>query len=230
VEVTASCAERDRADLLPELGSLGLGTAWLPSDTTAAYTFHYDGDRRTMWQEAVAEPWSPQQAVAAVGDADWVHVGALTRSDFPVETLAALADRRKLLVDGQGLVRSPALGPLRRDAGIGAALEHVAILKLDDEEATILAGSLEAEAIRRLGVAEVIVTLGARGSFVVTRDLAEQAAAAPAAEPVDPTGAGDMFSAAYLDARCRGVAPPEAARTAGAFVSMLLTERAAAQA
>jgi hypothetical protein len=33
---------------------------------------------------------------------DWVHVGALARSDFPAETLAALARDRRLSFDGQG--------------------------------------------------------------------------------------------------------------------------------
>ena len=53
-------------------------------------------------------------------DATWVHVGALVRTDFPTETLAALATaERRLLVDAQGLVRTPALGPLRTNGQIG---------------------------------------------------------------------------------------------------------------
>jgi len=46
---------------------------WHESAETTAYSFHYEGERRIMRQEAVADPWSPEQAVAAIGDATWIH-------------------------------------------------------------------------------------------------------------------------------------------------------------
>ena len=89
-----------------------------------------------MWQDAVGDPWSAEQAVAAAGDATWINVCALTRTDFPPETLAALAkDGRQLLVDLQGLVRTATIGPLETNAHIGDVLPHVEVLKLNDEEA-----------------------------------------------------------------------------------------------
>ena len=66
-----------------------------------------------MRQDSVGEPWSTERALEAAADATWVHVGALVRTDFPPETLAALAtEGRRLLLDAQGLVRTAALGPL----------------------------------------------------------------------------------------------------------------------
>ena len=80
---------------------------WHESSTTTAYSFHYEGDRRIMWQDAVGDPWTPEQAVEAAGDATWIDVCALTRTDFPPDTLAALdPGGRQLLVDLQGLVRT----------------------------------------------------------------------------------------------------------------------------
>ncbi len=230
VAVTAACTTEDRDTLLPELEALGLETTWWPSATTTAFTFHYDGDRRVMRQDAVGESWPPGQALAAAGDAAWVHVGALSRSDFPEETLAALArSGRSLLVDAQGLVRTPALGPLQRDAAIGECLRHVTVLKLSRAEAQILAGTTDdADGLRALGVPEIVVTLGSQGSLVVAGDVTERVAAPPVAGRVDPTGAGDTFSAAYLDARTRGLAPAQALREASAFVAVLLAERARA--
>ena len=56
-----------------------------------------------MWQDAVGDPWTPQQAVEAAADATWIDVCALTRTDFPPATLAALdPGGRQLLVDLQG--------------------------------------------------------------------------------------------------------------------------------
>ena len=201
----ASCAAADRAHLLPPLEAFGLPVTWYESETTTAYDFHYEGDRRIMRQESVGEPWTAERAVEAVGDAGWIHVGALVRTDFPEGTLAALAGRgRRLLVDGQGLVRMPALGPLQTDGEIGGVLKHVTILKLNDEEAETLVGSAEPERLRALGVPEVILTLGSKGSFVVTESAVEHAPAKEIGGPVDPTGAGDTALAGLLCARISG--------------------------
>ena len=81
------------------------------------------------------------------------------------------------------------------------------MLKLADEEAAVV-GDVD--------VPEVIVTHGARGATVN--------GVLVAAEPVDrdPTGAGDMFGAAYLVSRSEGANPVDAARRAAAVVSELL--------
>jgi hypothetical protein len=126
--VAVSCARNDWAVLAPHVEEFPLPVAWYESPTTTAYSFHYDGDRRIMRQEAVGEPWSAGRAVEAVGDSRWIHVGALVRTDFPDETLAALAgEERRLLVDAQGLVRTASLGPLQTDGDVGDALRHVHI-------------------------------------------------------------------------------------------------------
>jgi sugar/nucleoside kinase (ribokinase family) len=221
--VAASCARRDRKELLAPLEAFGLPVRWFESATTTGYSFRYDGDRRIMRQEAVGEPWSPEHAMAAVGDALWVHVGALVRSDFRPATLAALAEGgRRLLVDAQGLVRTPVLGPLQTDPDIGDALSSVSILHLDEQEARTLAGSADPERLRTLGVPEIILTLGSLGAVVVTQHLAEHIPALDVEAAVDPTGAGDTFSAAYLTRRAAGAEPLEAARIAAETVASFL--------
>jgi sugar/nucleoside kinase (ribokinase family) len=221
--IAAACAARDRDRLLPALETFGLPVTFFESAATTAYTFHYEGDRRIMIQEAVGDPWSAAQSLEAVADARWIDVGVLTRTDFPPETLRALAgDGRRLLVDAQGLVRTPALGPLRTDAEIGDVLRHVTILKLDDEEALTLAGGTDPEGLRSLGVPEVLLTLGSRGSFVVTARASEHVPATQVAGPVDPTGAGDTLAAAYLARRASGAEPVEAARSATETVAAFL--------
>jgi sugar/nucleoside kinase (ribokinase family) len=220
--VVAACAKADRATLLPPLEAFGLPVTWRESEATTAYSFHYEGDRRIMSQDAVGEPWSPDAAVDAAGEASWVHVDALVRTDFPPETLAALADGRQLLVDAQGLVRTAALGPLRTDGEIGDALRHIAILKLNDEEAETLVGRADPERLRALGVPDVILTLGSLGSIVITSDTIQKIAARQIEGDVDPTGAGDTFSAGYLVARAAGADPVEAARAATDTVAAFL--------
>jgi len=219
----ASCSVRDRDELLPALEAFGIPVSWHESSMTTSYSFRYEGDCRIMRQDAVGEPWSVAQSVEAVGDARWVHVGALTRSDFGADALEALAHGRTLLVDGQGLARTPALGPLVTDGDVGDLLPYVTILKLDEDEAAALAGSSDPDRIRVLSVPEVILTLGSRGSFVVTPSQVAHVPAHDIGGAVDPTGAGDTFSAAYLNARAGGAQPVEAARAATSVVAEFLT-------
>src|SRR5204863_8120307 len=100
---------------------------------------------------------------------------------------------------GQGLVRARERGPLRLDAEFDpAVLEHVSILKLAEEEAQVLLGEVDEASVRRLGVPEVLVTYGSRGSVVFADGRADEIAASPVAR--DPTGSGDAFAVSYLAA------------------------------
>ena len=221
--VEAACSAEHRAELVPALEAFGLPTSWHESSTTTEYSFHYEGDRRIMRQEAVGDPWTPAQAVAAAGEAIWVDVCALTRTDFPADTLAALAaDGRQLLVDLQGLVRTATIGPLHTDEHIGDVLRHVEVLKLNDEEAETLVGSAGPRTLLDLAVPEVILTLGSQGAWVITPSLVEHVPSVPVAGHVDPTGAGDTYSVTYIVQRAAGAEPVEAARVAAATVSEFL--------
>jgi sugar/nucleoside kinase (ribokinase family) len=166
-------------------------------------------------------------AAPALRDAGWILVAGLVRSHFPPETLAVLArDGRRLLLDGQGLVRVARCGPLERDADVDRAVfEHLAVLKLSEGEARALVGSTESDALRSLGVPEVLLTLGSEGAVVVTGDVAAPIAPQPTSGSVDPTGAGDAFSFAYLDGRARGLDPVPAAERAAHVAAEVISDR-----
>ena len=210
---------------------LGLPVSWRPARETTAFSFHYEGDRRVMAVDAVGDAWSPEDVAGWAGEAlagaAWLHVGALLRSDFPPGVLQSLAaGGRRLLLDGQGLVRRAERGPLRSDGALERSLlASTAALKLDEEEATLLAGGTCESDLRALGVPEVIVTLGSRGAFVVADGTSARIGAEPVGEAVDPTGAGDAFGVAYAVARDRGIAPLDAAREATRLVASLLGGR-----
>ena len=125
-----------------------------------------------MRVETIGEPWSegdePERGLRRV---EWVHVAPLLRDDFPPEMLERIARRRRVLLDGHGLVRTREVGPLRLDGDFDRTLlRHVSILKLAEEEAEAILGHSELEELRELGVPEVVVTFGAGGSLVLTRD------------------------------------------------------------
>ena len=182
-----------------------------------------------MTIEELGPDWSPEEmhgwVARGLDGTSWVQVAALRRDEFRQDTLAQLARGRKLLLDGQGLVRAPSVGALVTDANYDpAVLEHVAVLKLSEPEAELL-GGLEEESLRRFGVPEVVVTLGSRGARVLDHSGLRDVPGRPV-EPVgDPTGAGDAFGAAYLVARADGNSPVGAARRACGIVADLLSGR-----
>jgi sugar/nucleoside kinase (ribokinase family) len=222
--VVAKCGEPERRSYLRRLSALGLPVSLTAAGETTSFAFRYDADgRREMRVEAIGEPWSeadePERVLRQV---EWVHVAPLLRGDFPPEILERIAHRRRVLFDGHGLVRARRVGPLALDGDFDPALlRHVSILKLAEEEAQAILGGGDLEGLRGLGVPEIVVTFGAGGSLVLTRDSAVRVPARPAGG--EPTGAGDAFSVAYLSARAGGHRPASAARRASALVSAFLS-------
>jgi 1D-myo-inositol 3-kinase len=202
--IVAKCGERDAVDFSRALETTDIPFELAVGAETTSFSFSYDESGvRTMAVDAVGDPW--QREELRLEGVEWVYVGSLLRGEIDV---GWVSDGRTLLLDGHGLVRVPEPGPLRLDGGFDRAqLRGVEMLKLAEEEAAA-AGPVD--------VPELIVTHGARGATVNGVHVG--------ADPVDrdPTGAGDMFGAAYLVARSRGDAPVDAARRAAALVSELL--------
>lgn len=211
--IVARCATSDRDQLLPPLVRLGTPVRYVPGTSTAAFAFSYDGDRRTMAVDTIGDIWRPVD----VPDlrCRWIHLAPLSRSDWPVATVKALARRSRVSFDGQGLVRKPQIGPLELDDDFDREiLRYIWVLKLADEEADVVGD------VRSLGVREVVVTHGSRGSTVYCGGEAEHVPAHPLDH--DPTGAGDAFATAYVVGRNAGFSPVGAARRATAVVASLL--------
>ena len=213
-QILARCSDADRRLLLPRLAELGLPVRLLHAAATTAFSFSYDGDRREMRVDRIVDSWQPGD-VALDRRVRWVHVAPLLRCEFDAETLASLARGRRVLLDGQGLVRVPKEGPLELDADFDRALlEHVSILKLADEEAEMLGD------VGSLGVPELLLTHGSRGATI---HAAGRTFEVPThAHARDATGAGDAFSAVYLASRADGLGPSSAARRATSAVAALL--------
>jgi sugar/nucleoside kinase (ribokinase family) len=112
-------------------------------------------------------------------------------------------------------VRAPRTGPLELDDDFDRELlRYIRVLKLADEEAAVLGD------VTALGVREVLVTHGSRGSTVYCGGAVEDVKAH--AVDRDPTGAGDAFATAYIVGRNAGFSPVGAARRATAVVGSLL--------
>ena len=211
--IVARCAATDRDRLLPPLVRLGTPVRYVPGTSTAEFAFSYDGDERTMEVNAIGDTWRPGDVPEL--RSRWIHIAPLSRAEWPAATLKALARRSRVSFDGQGLVRAARTGPLVLDDDFDRELlRYIWVLKLAEEEAEVLGD------VRALGIREVVVTHGSRGSTVYCGGVAEHVKAHPLGH--DPTGAGDAFATAYIVGRNAGFRPVGAARRATAVVASLL--------
>ncbi len=142
--------------------------------------------------------YSPSSAdLGRILSADHVHIGWLDDGG---------ALRRALAAQGRSVSQDLSVNADPRNLGV--------------EGLSVCFGSLAgppgpAEALARgwlaQGAAMAVVTRGAGGATVVCREGVWHVPAEPV-EPVDTTGAGDSFIAAFLLARIGGASPEQAAR------------------
>jgi sugar/nucleoside kinase (ribokinase family) len=216
--IVARCADADRSALVPPLSALGVPVTWLPAPCTTAFEIRNDGEDREMTVGDPGAPWTVAEA-QSVGRVTWVHLGGLTRGDFPADVLAALGRDRRLALDGQALVRPAEAGPLVLDDDFDPALlRHVTALKLNEEELDALGGE---ERVLALDVPELLLTKASAGAVVIAGGVREHVHTRRI-EIADPTGAGDAFLAAYSWARASGHRPISAARQAATTAARVL--------
>ncbi len=191
---------------LEVLKAQGVGTGGVvvrPGPTSVTEIDVMPQGERIISHEAfgVCRGYAPSLAeVERLMRADHVHIGWLDDGG---------ALRRALAARGQSV---------SQDLSVNADPDHLGV-----EGLTIAFGSLAgppgpAEVLARTwslqGAALAVVTRGASGSTVVDGQGVWHVAAEPV-EPIDTTGAGDSFIAAFLLAWLGG-APPDAAARAGA--------------
>jgi sugar/nucleoside kinase (ribokinase family) len=227
-QILTRCAPADRALFDADLRALTIPVTVLPSERTSGFDHDYDGETRMTRVTSIGDPWARAHSAHLDPAVGWVHVAPLLRSDFPPETLASLANGRRLSLDAQGLVREPRVGPLVQNADFDPAmLAHVSVLKLSEDEARIVAGgSFDRSTALSLGVDEILVTLGSHGEDVWVEGSSTHVSTTPVLD-VETTGAGDAFMVAYAFARLDDASPVDAARSASALVSRMLSDRKA---
>lgn len=136
-----------------------------------------------------------------------LHIGTVSMTDEPARdaTLEAVAEARRASVAVSCDINfRPSLWNSREEMLDNAkrVLPMVDLLKVSDEEASLLTGRKDPEEMsdilmRDYPISCIAVTCGERGAFIRSRLGTARISAVPA-KAVDTTGAGDAFWAAFL--------------------------------
>jgi sugar/nucleoside kinase (ribokinase family) len=160
----------------------------------------------------------------AAFESEALLIGAVLQ-EVDVE-IAAVPRAGLLMLDLQGFLRRlSAAGDvsLHFDARTERVIRNCDILKVDPEEAFVVTGTHQpdraAQRLHRMGAPVVLITLGARGCWIY--DGTKKAAIeAPRIDAVDPTGAGDVFAAAFTSQILKGTGLETAGRFATAAAAL----------
>lgn len=182
----------------------------------------------SYWREASAARTfmrlpGAERALEAMGQADLFYLSGISLSLFDdadrviLRTVAEAVRRQggDVAFDPNYRPRNwPSQAVARRAIEEFSPLVTIALPTFEDEAALNGDASPEATAERwlRRGAREVAVKLGPDGALLADAGGVRRIGTEPVATPVDTTGAGDSFNAAYLHARLSGLDAPTAVR------------------
>jgi sugar/nucleoside kinase (ribokinase family) len=227
------------ANVAYALNRLGLeAVVWAPIGRDAAGRLLGElmADAGVRWVGRPADATPVSVALPVGGDRAFVTAGPPPTVDL--ETLALL-EPRAVVVDLPNVAVMPPLPIVYGVVGdpevrllsgnLPPTLRGLRALILNDREARGLAGTADRdEAGRRLAAlgTTVVVTCGRSGAFATEPDGRVVRTGAPTVDVDDPTGAGDLFTAAYVWADLDGRSLEDRLALASTYASLSLAEAA----
>jgi 2-dehydro-3-deoxygluconokinase len=247
--LTALGADPFSQDMRAAWASEGIDTSMVltdPSRLPGLYAIRNDADGERhfyYWRERSAARQlftlpGIEVALTRTRRAEWLFLSGITLSIFtPAEREQLVQIAAAVRAGGGQVVFDPNYRPAlwsseaqAREAFATLAPTVTLALPTYADEATLFGDSDPLQSVdrwRRLGATEVIVKLGAQGCLAAADAETLRVAPAATVSPVDTTGAGDAFNAAYLAGRIAGLEPSAAARGANRLAGEVIQHRGA---
>ena len=211
-----------------KISQRGIDTICYPSKHTVYFENKYgaNSDNRTQRVLAKADAFTIEEMKPL--EARIFHLGSLLNDDFSPEVVEFLSGKGLVSIDVQGYLREV------RGEEVHAIswkdkekiLRHTDMLKLNEYEMKVITDSdnprTVAEKLNKMGVREVIITLGSYGAIIFADRKFYEIPAYKPHEIVDATGCGDTFSTGYLYCRTQGMGYEESGKFAAAMCTLKL--------
>jgi sugar/nucleoside kinase (ribokinase family) len=219
--VVSNLAKRD-LKILDQLKAEKLDVFAKTTEWTTHFVNDIRGQRRDQALPQQAAPISAGQIQAVVDRVDGLHLGPLHPLDIDPAAINLLREwNRWVFLDVQGYTRTVQNQKIYPSVSerLTAGLQAARVVKANGVEYRSVLDFYRmdlAQLLHRYKIEEFVVTLGEKGGFVQTPSgEIFRYAAQSAASAVDPTGAGDVFFAAYIVSRFSHQMPiPDACRCA----------------
>ncbi len=207
--------------LIEELKEKGIDVFWKESKGTMTFKNIYkeNVDERIQEVTEISDPFDIKDINVK---AKIYYFGPLLNTDIPLEIYEKIKREDNIVVlDIQGHLRHlegsrVVLRPLK-DLSF---LEYIDILKTNEEEIRILSGEKDIiEGGKKIAkyVKELLITLGSKGSIIISENKVYKIPVFKPRKITDPTGSGDIYTATYVCMRYKGF-PIE---SSGLFASIL---------
>jgi sugar/nucleoside kinase (ribokinase family) len=205
--VLANIADGDLRHFRP-LAEAGVRLVAGPTAATTRFVNRETAGGRVQEMPASADPIMAVEALAAMHSLRHIHLGPLHPDDIHPDLLSLVKRGRYFVsLDAQGFVRRIRNRDVRAEVSerLEEILPFVDIVKASERELRLILewSGTDVQALQsRFGFGEMLVTAGAGGGYLIGNTGGVIRYDAVAAGTVDdPTGAGDVFFAAYLAGR-----------------------------
>jgi sugar/nucleoside kinase (ribokinase family) len=179
-----------------------------PTAATTRFVNRETAGGRVQEMPAAADPIRRVDALAAMHSIRHIHLGPLHPDDIHPDLLAYVKRGNYFVsLDAQGYVRRIRNGRVEAAVSqrLGEVLSFVDVVKASEEELRLIlewSGTDVRTLQARFGFGGMLVTAGAGGGYLAGQNGEVTRYDSVRAEAVeDPTGAGDVFFAAYLAGR-----------------------------
>ncbi len=226
---------RQDSRIKSKLAAHGIEIICGKSKQTTHFVNRQNGPRRNQMMTQTARKIEFKQIQPIIGVVDGLHLGPLHPLDIDPQTYLMLKNsNQKIFLDVQGLIRKivdrQVCTAVSKHLASGLRTAHIIKANGRENQAMLDFYQLNlSEFMHRFKIEEYVVTLGSNGGFVLTGlgdKIDYNAAASSAVE--DPTGAGDVFFAAYIVNRffeqiqireaCQSAAKVAARQVAGTYI------------
>ena len=205
--IVSNLAERD-LNIMRKLKDAKIETFSEAADQTTHFVNYIQGHRRYQELLQQAGPIMAEKIQAMIHRVDGLHLGPLHPLDIDPSALSFLRNSNlAIFLDVQGytrMIRDRKVYP-EVSNHLTEALKTAQIIKANGTEYRTILDFYQldmTDLMNRFKIKESVVTLDENGGFVQTQNgRIFKYAAGTVNSPVDPTGAGDVYFAAYIASR-----------------------------